>query len=212
MFYQNQPMEGQWDLKPQRYRTRICMEPTTTVPCRAVVIHNTSPFRWDTGKATNRIRRNNIKLIMLYDSTSRQTWPERHGENFCFDGFTAGFCFLRLSQPPLLCEAISHHCDEGACRKLWLIFVRSGEWSGSAKSSKNYNFNSSSPIFGLIFPKFHPVRKFVALPTCHPSHPIGASSDWTRIWCYKGNSKAWQQTNRKGFSLALFTKGQGRGT
>ena len=39
MFYQNQPMEGQWDLKPQRYKTRICMEPTTTVSCRAVGIH-----------------------------------------------------------------------------------------------------------------------------------------------------------------------------
>lgn len=64
------------------------------------------------------------------------------GENFCLPpDFTAGLRFLRLSQPPLLCEAISHHCDEGACRKLWLIFVGSGEWSGSEKNPlKNYNF------------------------------------------------------------------------
>ena len=102
---------------------------------------------------------------------SRQTWPEGHGENFCFAAFTAGLCFLRLSQPPLLCEAISHHCDEGACSKLWLILVRSGEWSGTAKSSKNYNFSSSSPRFGPNSPRVPPkIGKFIACQlVIHPS-------------------------------------------
>lgn len=150
---------------------------------------------------------------MLYDSTSRQTWPERHGENFCFDGFTAGFCFLRLSQPPLLCEAISHHCDEGACRKLCLILVRSGEWSGSANSSKNYNFISSSPLFGLIFPDFHPVRKFVAnanLPSIHQPTRHLQWLDQNLVLQRKFRGVATDEQER--LQPYAVTRGQGRGT